>query len=335
MAQYGIPYMGSKDSICDELVRIFPKAKNFYDLFGGGFSVTHAMMVRRSKDFSHFHYNEIRPGMCELIKDAIAGKYSYDFYHPPWVSREEFFEKLDKDPLIKILWSFGNNGKAYLFGKQIEPYKRSMHNAIVFNEFDELAKQVFQMENFKEGYSIQAKRLFLRNKIEHYRKTKVPEFLWPFLNEKSLAIVKRGNQPEHLQQLQHLEQLQQVERLEQLERLERLQQLRQLERLSFSNKSYDEIKIESDSVIYCDPPYAGTADYDGGFNHKKFFDWADAQSVPVFISEYDISDKRFTCVWKIEKRSMLSSDKTMKLKQEKVYLNKAGIEILKSSGKIK
>lgn len=49
MAEYGIPYMGSKQSICDELIKIFPTADNFYDLFGGGFSVTHAMLERRSR----------------------------------------------------------------------------------------------------------------------------------------------------------------------------------------------------------------------------------------------------------------------------------------------
>lgn len=30
MAEYGIPYMGSKGSICSDLVKLFPAAENFY-----------------------------------------------------------------------------------------------------------------------------------------------------------------------------------------------------------------------------------------------------------------------------------------------------------------
>lgn len=43
-ALYGIPYMGSKKKIMETLQRYFPPADNFYDLFGGGFSVTHFML---------------------------------------------------------------------------------------------------------------------------------------------------------------------------------------------------------------------------------------------------------------------------------------------------
>ena len=73
MGYYGIPYMGSKDKICDELIKIFPKADHFYDLFGGGFSVTHAMFLRRSRDYKQFHFNEIRKGACGFIERAIKG----------------------------------------------------------------------------------------------------------------------------------------------------------------------------------------------------------------------------------------------------------------------
>lgn len=302
--------MGSKSRICDELVKVFPKAAHFYDLFGGGFSVTHAMLLRRSRDFKHFHFNEIRPGICDLIQKAINGQFNYERYLPPWVSREEFFEKLDTDPLIKILWSFGNNGRNYLFGKEIEPYKRSMHYAVVFNEFDDLAKEVLQMQSFRDGYSVKDRRLFLRNKIEHYRLTKLPSVLVPYLSETQRKKLASG------------------ERLQQLERLQRFEQLERLQRLTFYSGSYESVPIQPDSVIYCDIPYANTRKYDGDFNHTAFFDWAASQDSPVFISEYHVPDRRFQCVWQIKKRSMLSADKTMNLKTEKLYANRAGFEAL-------
>jgi site-specific DNA-adenine methylase len=322
MAEYGIPYMGSKDKICEEIIRIFPKADNFYDLFGGGFSVTHAMLLRRRNHFKYFHFNEISPGICDLIKNAIAGKYNYDVFKPPFVSRNEFFANLDTDPMIKIIWSFGNNGRGYIFSKEIEPYKRSMHNSIVFNDFDELAEKTLGLKKFNDGYTIFQKRLFLRHKIEFYRKTKVPEFLWPFLNESDLKIVKANKTADNFKCLQQLQRLQQLEQLERLELLERL------ERINFYTASYENVPIKENSVIYCDIPYKGTADYDGEFNHKAFFDWADAQKNPVFISEYNIDDERFKLVFKTQKRSLFSSKNKYLVKTEKVYGNKAAVNAL-------
>lgn len=190
-----------------------------------------------------------------------------------------------------------------------------MHNAVVFNDFDELAAKVFGHKGFKDGYSIEARRLFLGNRVERYRLDGIPDFLFPFLNENQL------------QQLGRLRQLQQLERLKRLQQLEQLQQLERLEHLRFYSVSYDLVPIKPNSVVYCDPPYRGTADYGGEFDHDKFLDWCHKQTEPVFISEYDISDKRFRPVRGIEKRSLLAgpiSGKTKDKNIEKIYINQAG-----------
>ena len=108
MAKYGIPYMGSKDKIAGSLALNFPQKKHFYDLFGGGFSVTHYMLINRARDYEHFYYNEIVPSTVELVRKAIAGEYSYDRFKPEWISREQFFKRID-DAYVRICWSFGNN----------------------------------------------------------------------------------------------------------------------------------------------------------------------------------------------------------------------------------
>lgn len=296
---YGIPYMGSKSKICEDVCRLFPSADNFYDLFGGGFSVTHFMLKHRSKHFKEFHFNELRPGICGLVKDAIAGNYNYSVYKPEWVSREMFEARKEIDPMIKIIWSFGNNGKGYLFGKDIEQDKKSMHMAIVFNEFNDYAKEVFGVDNFADGLDINSKRLYLKNRIKVLGRDRLD-----------------------------LEQLEQLEQLQRLQRLQRLQQLQQLEQLHFYNTSYENVQIKENSVIYCDIPYGGTAEYDKSsenFNRNKFFEWANNQANPVFISEYNIEDDRFKCIAHFKKRSLLSSNKDNKLiKTEKVYVNRAG-----------
>jgi site-specific DNA-adenine methylase len=297
MAQYGIPYMGSKSKIAEEICSIFPKADNFYDLFGGGFSITHCMLKKRKNDFKNFHFNEIRSGICELIQDAINGKYSYDNFKPEWISREDFLKLKETNPYVKIIWSFGNNGKTYLFGRDIEVYKKSMHQAVVFNEFNDMAKSVFGFDKFKDNFSIKDRILFLRQRVA-------------FLNKG-----KPRGENERLQQLQQLRQLQQLQQLERLQRLERL---------NFYNMDYKDIPILPNSVIYCDPPYENTGEYDGNlnFDHDEFLNWAHKQENPVFISEYSIDDDRFTLVKKKEKRSMLNPNKEKTLiKNEMVYIN--------------
>ncbi len=38
-------------------------------------------------------------------------------------------------------------------------------------------------------------------------------------------------------------------------------------------KNYLDITLDTRSFIYCDPPYAGTTKYKGGFDHKGFWRW--------------------------------------------------------------
>ena len=61
---------------------------------------------------------------------------------------------------------------------------------------------------------------------------------------------------------------------------------------------------------------------------KKFLDWAANNENPVYISEYAIDDTRFRCIWNEPKRSMLSADKSVGNKIEKVFVNRAALEKL-------
>lgn len=290
---YGIPYQGSKNKIISSICAIFPSAENFYDLFGGGFSVTHFMIRHRPKDFKRFHFNEIRPGVTDLIKDAISGKYSYDVFRPAWISRERFFAEKESNAYIKIIWSFGNNGKSYIFGKEREYEVRSLHNAIVSNVFDQYSKEILGLDKFRNGQSIKDRRMFLKNRL----------------------VVLKGKRND-------------LQRLQQLEQLERLQGLQGLQQLSFYSGDYRAVNIANNSVIYCDIPYYGTVEYDKNknFNHKDFFDWAAKIEQPLFISEYMIKDDRFKLIWSEKVRTTFSSTSNNDRKIERVYGNKAAVD---------
>ena len=328
--------MGSKSKICKQVISLFPKADNFYDLFGGGFSITHAMLLHRSKDYKQFHFNEIRNGVCEMVKKAISGDYNYDRYKPEWVTREDFEKNKETDIFKKIIWSFGNNGQSYLFGKGIEHQKKSIHMAIVYNEFDDYSKEIFGCEGFKDGFGINEKRLYLKNRLRLlgvYRNSSGAHDQLERLQQ--LQQLQQHDQLERLQQLQQLQQLEQLERLQQLQQLQQLQRLEQLERLRFYSGSYSDVNIKQNSIAYCDIPYGGTGEYDKSsitFNRRAFFNWAHELNEPVFVSEYNVEDSRFKCIANFKKRSMLAPNKQSTLiKTEKVYVNGAGYKaILKS-----
>ena len=326
MTTWGFPYSGSKSAFADSLAMNFPKADHFYDLFGGGGSMTHFLLMN-SKKFKHVHYNELDNKVFDLFKRAVNGDFNDDKFKPEWVSREDFFRLKDSDPYVKYICSFSNNGSAYQFCEQVEPYKKSMHMAVVFNEFDDLAKEALGFSSWPKGVnSINQKRFYLRQKIEFYRvNNRIPKCLHQFIPNKQL---QRLEQLERLQQLQQLKQLQQLERLERLQQLQQLERLEQLGNLVCTNLDYRSVEIENNSVVYCDIPYlnaAKTITYiKNGFDHSSFYDWALSRKFPIFISEYYMPDD-FTCVYTLEKRNLYSPSIKKNNINEKLYWN--GIKI--------
>ena len=122
MKRYGIPYKGSKNGIAEWVVDILPEADNLYDLFAGGCAVTHCAM--ESGKWENYIINDIEPGIVQLFKDAINGKLANE---ERWISRETFEMFKDTDPYIRYVWSFGNNGREYLYAPEIERFKKHLH----------------------------------------------------------------------------------------------------------------------------------------------------------------------------------------------------------------
>lgn len=288
--------MGSKDSIVHKVCSVFPPADNFYDLFGGGFSVSHYMLLHRANRYNHFLFNEPAPGTVDLIRDAISGKFNYNTFKPPFIGREEFFKNKDSCAYTRIIWSFGNNQSGYIFGKDIESYKKSLHDAVIFDSFDTTAIKALGICKWPLNSTIKARRFFIRR-----------------------VVKKRMGE---LQQLELLERLERLEQLEQLERLERL------ERLELTSIDYRKVEIKPNSVVYCDPPYEGTAEYTEPFDHAVFWDWVRKNEEPVFVSEYT-APKDIGIVMAIRKKSKLAARSPID-SVEKIFGNKAAIERIRN-----
>ena len=146
---------------------------------------------------------------------------------------------------------------------------------------------------------------------------------WSVLNEKLHTL-------EYLQRLGSLQSLESLQRLQSLQSLQRLQRLERLERLEISGCDYRDVSIPADAVIYCDIPYDCSSDnYGVSFDRAAFFDWADSQSAPVIISEYNISDDRFTVLAETTKRQLAAGAKHQKRVVERLYVPKRQLDMIR------
>lgn len=165
----GIPYMGSKRKIAAELILYMANANKqkavFVDLFGGGGSVSFAAL--ESGFFSEVYYNELNAAIVALLRKIQADGVTKDFYQ--WISRDRFFELIEGDDwlagLAQTCWSFGNNQRDYLYGREIEAEKKRVHDlvmdvakmeAINKNRLDVLAaeRHIRDLENVERVQSL-------------------------------------------------------------------------------------------------------------------------------------------------------------------------------------
>ena len=137
---YGLPYKGSKNKLAPKIFELFPQKKNFYDLFCGGCAMTHYGMLHNK--FEKFIINDINPMCPTLFFDAINGKFKNE---TRWISREDFLNS--NEPYVKFVWSFGNNLIGYMYSKEIEPWKKALHYARVFDDFSLFEKMGIKLKS--------------------------------------------------------------------------------------------------------------------------------------------------------------------------------------------
>ena len=294
----GIPYMGSKRKlakpILDYILTHTPNTKYFYDLFGGGGAVTFEALKR--KRIQKVHYNELDTGVVELLKKIRGDGVTEEFYQ--WVDRETFKKHKDDDTwfggLVATCWSFGNNReKGYLFSKDNEKIKKSLHNIIV-NRCEDSIKEFYALsgllidKDLLRAYTVNKRRLNVMNFI-------------------------KKNKPERWG-------------LEQHARLQQLQQLQQLERLEISNLSYENVIIDTpidETIIYLDPPYKAKAKYRHDINFEALYKYIKDSPYKIYISSYEMP---FYEVARYNHRSSLSATKNNKV-IEKLFCNHEEIKV--------
>jgi len=94
--------------------------------------------------------------------------------------------------------------------------------------------------------------------------------------------------------------------------------------------------IDSGSLVYCDPPYAGTFAYrgaGGSFDHDEFWDtaryWSELGAA-VFVSEYEAPED-FTAVWRLKVNMTMDSNAANRVKKvEQLFMHTPALERMRS-----
>lgn len=305
---YGIPYMGSKQKLVDKIVPFIlnrhPDTSDFYDLFGGGGSVS--LYAARKYPNIKVHYGELSTavgGLMQRLKDG--GDIPMEFI------RKDEFDRLKYSTdwyggYLQSCWAFGNNTKSYLYGVDIQDFKQALHNMVVKGE-----RNIPLLNKLIDDYAKAHGIDYSANVFMNFDRYKTPY-------QRRTAFARQITHPElgHIKLLQHMPYL---ERLVQIENMPGISELQVT-----IGKSYEQIQISDNKpLVYCDPPYEGTAEYrEGGFDSKKFYDWVMSRDYPVYISSYKISDQRLKLVKAINTRSLMSKDKSKGLyNYENLYWN--------------
>lgn len=289
--KYGLPYQGSKRRIADKIIELLPSASVLVDAFAGGCAVTHAALL--SGKFDKVIANDLSDAPELFYRVAKSGG-----IEPRWVSREEFYALKDRDPLIRYCYSFKNDGKSYLYGREIESLKRAAHRAVVDEDCSLLPEGI---------------RAPMREALSgvigiHERYLCYKRVIRAFIGRFDLA------------RLEHLECLELLQHLELLERLQHLERLGRLERLVISRRDYRDVYIPDNAVVYCDPPYAGTRGYGRGFDHGPFYAWCRAigRRTPLYVSEYWMPSD-FRCVAEFTVRALAGAKTNAQTRIEKIF----------------
>lgn len=106
-----------------------------------------------------------------------------------------------------------------------------------------------------------------------------------------------------------------------------MKQVPYLQDVQWQSGDYYNIEIPPNSLIYCDPPYRNTKEYQfsRGFDYDRFYDWCvdmTRKGHTVLVSEYEMPEDRFECIWSKEVTNAMNPTNTKKA-VEKLFKVKA------------
>lgn len=268
--RYGIPFQGSKNALAAEVVSLLPSAPRFVDLFAGGCALAHAAAL--CGRYKEVVANDLSHAGISVFWEGLCGDYAGE---SRWISREDFMILKDCDPFVALVWSFGNNRRQYLYGADIEPYKRALHFAY-FNGDYAPAHDLYGLDLSPLQYVPEDRRAKAMWKIceDAFRNGRLPR------------LGKRIQ----MCYLQHLGRIRDIQALANSADAIKA-------RLDIRCGDYRNVGLRDGDCIVCDIPYGKTCGYgDGGFDRDGFCKWASELDMPVFVFEYEMP-RGFSPIW--------------------------------------
>lgn len=258
----GIPYCGNKNSIAEELIKLIqwkePRKRTFYDLFGGGGSISFEALYQGY----NVYYNEINKSIYELQKKLIENGKN-EIYSKYGIMPEEwyrFINKAEYDKLkydetdlayngfVNIIYAFGNKWHSnYLYAVDKQGYKKKYHDKIMIDEY------------------------------------------WL---DKRLEVMKKAKKEEADNRVEHLERMSILERYRQLNLMKNFLK----NDIKISNLSYEQVELgkPEESVIICDIPYKQVSQDIYGekdtFNRADFIKWCQnkaEEGYTIYVCEFE------------------------------------------------
>ena len=349
---FGLPYKGSKSAIAKDIIGVLPGGNRLVDLFCGGCAITDYALKNTDK-FNRFLINDIDERNPKTYMKALNGGFRNE---DRWISRQDFFKLKETDDYVRLCFSFGNCGKTYMYGPQIEPYKRAIHHIVFWEDYapmEELCPAVVKIiHDYCDGKDQKGRRLALGKAVAAHVKAMGSVEYWqsnPMFRAVKIKWSEdrrgmsscqwnRGSPLERLERLQSLrspleslESLERLQRLQSLQSLESLERLERLERMESQNvqivasaDDYCNYVYKDGDVVYCDPPYENTDKYTVDFDNEAFWQWCRTRDFPVYISEY-LAPEDFISVWSKEKRRLFNHSVLSSNAVEHLFLHKKWI----------
>ncbi|MCM1295405.1 MAG: DNA adenine methylase [Muribaculaceae bacterium] len=327
MRRYGLPYQGSKSKLAERIVDLLPSANCLYDLFAGGCAVSHCAL--QSNKWGKVFINDITDSV-KLFEDALNGNIPDG---SEWISREEFERRKDTDPYVRIVWSFSNNQKNYLYSRELEPYKKAVHEMIFASTPNERRlkfKEVCRLMPAVIGNPPYVSDSRGGGRPADQVSSERSQRLLTDFSQRNLPPppeIQKAHRPSEQRVVSKTACIATSRWSEQCERMQAEERRGGAGDNPFcageyqtSVGDYRDVEILPNSIIYCDIPYKGTKGYrNKGFDHEAFYEWALKQTQPIFISEYDMPDD-FVAIAEWNRVSTFCATNNNLRKVEKIFI---------------
>ena len=133
--------------IAEDIVKALPPGGKILDACCGGGAVL--MALATSMKYDAVVGNDLNAATIKLLDAVLIHKGQIDYEHPEPCTRNDFFVSLQRinngdftvqDCVNKYCASFGNDGKTYLYGADVEEYKLTAERMLTAPKLDERRK---------------------------------------------------------------------------------------------------------------------------------------------------------------------------------------------------